>query len=73
LYEIDPICSSILSSKINRASVYYIFIIALSDLKLENLLLESKSSIGNIKVIDFGTSRKFNPDEKLTRRIGTVI
>jgi len=41
-------------------------------LKLENLLLESKSANANLKVIDFGTCRKFNPEEKLTRRIGTV-
>jgi calcium-dependent protein kinase len=44
----------------------------LSDLKLENLILENKKDNANLKVIDFGTSRKVNPDEKLSRRIGTV-
>lgn len=43
------------------------------DLKLENLLLESKQSNANLKVIDFGTSRKVDPEEKLSRRIGTVL
>ena len=28
------------------------------DLKLENILLETKSANSNIKVIDFGTSRR---------------
>jgi calcium-dependent protein kinase len=43
------------------------------DIKLENVLLESKASDSPIKLIDFGTSRVYNPEEKLTRRIGTVI
>lgn len=43
-----------------------------SDLKLENLILENKKDNSNLKVIDFGTSRKVDPNEKLTRRIGTV-
>jgi calcium-dependent protein kinase len=43
------------------------------DLKLENLILESRRNDANLKVIDFGTSRKVDPKEKLSRRIGTVI
>ena len=40
--------------------------IFLSDLKPENLLLDSKKSNANIKVIDFGTSKKFVENEKMT-------
>ena len=41
------------------------------DLKPENLLLESKDS-DNIKVIDFGTSRVFDPNVKMSHKYGTV-
>ena len=42
------------------------------DIKLENLLLESKRNDANLKVIDFGTSRKVNTDEKMDMKIGTI-
>ncbi|KAM3131260.1 hypothetical protein pb186bvf_016578 [Paramecium bursaria] len=42
------------------------------DIKLENLLLESKRNDANLKVIDFGTSRKVNSDEKMDMKIGTI-
>jgi calcium-dependent protein kinase len=45
------------------------------DLKPENLLIETRSSnVGelNVKVIDFGTSIEFNPNEKLRARLGTA-
>ncbi|EGR32359.1 protein kinase domain protein [Ichthyophthirius multifiliis] len=41
------------------------------DLKPENILFDKKQSNSNLKVIDFGASTKFNPDQKLTKRIGT--
>lgn len=41
------------------------------DLKPENLLLEHKDS-DNIKVIDFGTSRVFDPNVKMNHKYGTV-
>ena len=41
------------------------------DLKPENLLIESKTS-DNIKVIDFGTSRTFDPNTKMNQKFGTV-
>ena len=41
------------------------------DLKPENLLLENSNS-DNIKVIDFGTSRVFDPSVKMTHKYGTV-
>jgi calcium-dependent protein kinase len=43
-------------------------------LKPENLLLESKniSNGMNVKVIDFGTSVEYNPNEKLNARLGTA-
>jgi serine/threonine protein kinase len=43
------------------------------DLKLENILLETKDINGVIKVIDFGTSKLFKSKEKLHKLIGTVI
>ena len=43
------------------------------DLKPENLLLDSKKPNAQIKVIDFGTSRKFDSDKKMTKRLGTVF
>lgn len=44
-----------------------------SDLKPENLLLESDKDDANLKVIDFGTSRQFDPNHKLSQRLGTVF
>ena len=41
------------------------------DLKPENLLLETKEG-DNIKVIDFGTSRVFDPNIKMNHKFGTV-
>lgn len=41
------------------------------DLKPENILLESKKPGANLKVIDFGTSKKLVGDQKLKKRLGT--
>lgn len=41
------------------------------DLKPENILYESKSDTSPIKVIDFGTSRSFDPNEKMNQKFGT--
>ena len=43
----------------------------LSDLKPENLLFFSKHIDSKIKVIDFGTSRKFDSATRMTKRLGT--
>lgn len=43
------------------------------DLKPENLLLETDKEGSNLKVIDFGTSRNFDPQHKLSQRLGTVL
>ena len=43
------------------------------DIKPENLLLESKKEKAPIKVIDFGTSRTFNPNIKMNQKFGTVL
>lgn len=42
------------------------------DLKPENLLLDSKKPDAALKVIDFGTSKKFVTGKKMTERFGTV-
>lgn len=42
------------------------------DLKPENLLFVSDKPDANLKVIDFGTSRKFDPKKRMTKRLGTV-
>jgi calcium-dependent protein kinase len=41
------------------------------DLKPENLLFESNSLNANLKVIDFGTSRKFDNNTRMTKKLGT--
>ena len=41
------------------------------DLKPENILLDSKNN-NSIKVIDFGTSQKFDPARKMTQTYGTA-
>lgn len=43
------------------------------DLKPENLLLDSKGPDAQLKVIDFGTSKKFSTGTKMTQKFGTVI
>lgn len=41
------------------------------DLKPENIIFVNDQEDSDLKVIDFGTSRKFGK-EKLTKRLGTV-
>ena len=43
------------------------------DLKPENLLLDSKGLDARLKVIDFGTSKRFHTGTKMTQKFGTVI
>ena len=43
------------------------------DLKPENLLLDSKKPDAALKVIDFGTSGKFEPGKRMTKKFGTVL
>jgi calcium-dependent protein kinase len=42
-----------------------------SDLKPENILIDSKN-LSSIKVIDFGTSQKFDPEKKMNQTYGTA-
>lgn len=56
-----------------RLSTGKFWIVISSDLKLENILLETKDINGVIKVIDFGTSRIFKAKEHLHEVIGTVL
>jgi calcium-dependent protein kinase len=42
------------------------------DLKPENILFISESPDSKLKVIDFGTSRKFDQSKQMTKRLGTV-
>jgi len=42
------------------------------DLKPENILYESEAPEACIKIIDFGTSRNFNLNQKMTQKFGTV-
>jgi calcium-dependent protein kinase len=41
------------------------------DLKLENFLFETKSSSSPLILIDFGLSKNFEPNERLTQRVGS--
>ena len=42
------------------------------DLKPENILIESQQPDAILKIIDFGTSRNFNLNQKMTQKFGTV-
>ena len=42
------------------------------DLKPENLLFDSDKKNANLKVIDFGTSRKIDKSKKMSKLLGTV-
>ena len=42
------------------------------DLKPENLLFESDKKGATLKVIDFGTSRRYTKAKRMTKRLGTV-
>ncbi|CAD8135986.1 unnamed protein product [Paramecium pentaurelia] len=41
------------------------------DLKPENILFVNDSSTSTLKIIDFGTSRKYDPSKKMTKKLGT--
>lgn len=43
------------------------------DLKPENILFDSNGSNAILKIIDFGTSRKFEKNTKMTKKLGTVL
>lgn len=43
------------------------------DMKPENIIYANKDPNSLIKVIDFGTSKAFNPNKKIKQKIGTVI
>lgn len=62
---------------VHRFSAFYIENLSINfynirDLKPENLIFDSKSNNATLKVIDFGTSRKFDSNVKMTKRLGTV-
>ena len=44
------------------------------DLKPENIIFNTDEQTSDLKVIDFGTSRKFDnkDNQKMTKRLGTV-
>ncbi len=42
------------------------------DLKPENLIFDTDKKDANLKVIDFGTSRKIDKTKKMSKRLGTV-
>lgn len=42
------------------------------DLKLENIMFENGSPEAEIKLLDFGLSKKFHPEEEMKRGVGTI-
>lgn len=50
----------------------YMKLVTFSDLKPENLVLETKELESNLKVIDFGTSKLFEKKEIMHELLGTV-
>ena len=60
--------------KIVHRYIYSYFSISVSsDIKPENILYESNRSDTLIKIIDFGTSRFYDPAVRMEQRSGTVI
>lgn len=43
------------------------------DLKPENIIFVDESNESLLKIIDFGTSRKFDSSKKMSKRLGTVL
>ena len=41
------------------------------DLKPENIIFQNKEKNSNLKIIDFGTCRKFDPLKKMNKKLGT--
>jgi calcium-dependent protein kinase len=42
-------------------------------LKPENILFVNESANSPLKIIDFGTSRKYDSMKKMTKKLGTVF
>lgn len=42
------------------------------DIKPENILFEDNKDLANLKLIDFGASTVFRPNEKMFKLVGTV-
>ena len=51
--------------------VYLTNYLKIRDLKPENILLEQNKDFDQIKIIDFGTSLKFDTDKSLDEKLGT--
>lgn len=41
-------------------------------MKPENIIFESRQDDANLKIIDFGCARKYDPGKKMTKKLGTV-
>lgn len=67
----EKVAASYMKQIFGAISYCHINKICHRDLKPENILFDSKASNSNLKVIDFGASTKFDPMQKMTKRIGT--
>ena len=76
LYSRDPYtedeAARIVSSIISAVSYMHDRKITHRDLKYENILFVSDSPLAEIKLIDFGLSKKYASDKELTEGVGTV-
>ena len=59
-------------SLLSRLTASFLPILALVDLKYENLMFTDASKDAEVKIIDFGLSKKYAADSFLHDTVGTV-
>ena len=67
----EPIAAHFMNQLLSAVAYCHANNIAHRDLKPENLLLDHESPNATLKVIDFGTSTTYNPNDRMTKRYGT--
>eukprot|EP00825_Cyclidium_porcatum_P045113 TRINITY_DN6771_c0_g1_i3.p1 TRINITY_DN6771_c0_g1~~TRINITY_DN6771_c0_g1_i3.p1 ORF type:complete len:455 (+),score=106.20 TRINITY_DN6771_c0_g1_i3:263-1627(+) len=67
----EKVAATYMKQILSAISYCHINNICHRDLKPENILFDSKNSNSYLKVIDFGASTRFDPNSKLTKKIGT--
>jgi calcium-dependent protein kinase len=68
----EPIAAHFMKQLLSAVSYCHSHSIVHRDLKPENLLLERDSADSLLKIIDFGTSRIYDGESKMTQKYGTA-
>lgn len=69
----EDIAANVMKQILSAVSYLHSQNIVHRDLKPENIIFESKKNDANLKIIDFGTSRKYDNGKFMTKIVGTVI